>query len=67
MCILEHEVLYYVAQVYYVSEKTLLSIILFDAREHSCYFSTSLRKAWNSELRSRSQRNNMLYVLLEFL
>lgn len=45
VCILEHEVLYYVAQVYYVSEKTLLSIILFDAREHSCYFSTSLRKA----------------------
>lgn len=65
LCISE-QVLYYVAQVHYVSEKTLLSITLFNDREHP-YFSPSLRKSGYRELRNRSQGNNMLYVLLEFL
>lgn len=38
MCILEHEVLYYVVQVIIVSEKTLLLITSFDGREHPSYF-----------------------------
>lgn len=45
VCILEHEVSYYVAQVYYVSEKTLLSITAFNNKDHPCYFSPLLRKA----------------------
>lgn len=43
MCILEHKA----AQVYYVSEKTLLLITSFDSRECLCYFSPSLEKSFN--------------------
>jgi len=67
LCILEHEVLYYTVQAHCVNEKTLQSITSFGGKEYSCYFSVSLRKAWNCELRNRSWRENMLKVLLEFL